>query len=232
MKVLFGFEDAHAEEKGTGGVDALRGGEGTCCEVFDAIIDDLKRFAGEVEVLQGVGLGVLGDEGYGGGGVAFGLEATEVALAFGTFFFVEEVEVVDGEESRGGVCGTKGGELMYGVPKVVLRKEERKRAKEGLCFDVGDLGAEGTEVAAGDEEGDVDAGDVGGELGEDIGCPAAVVEGYLAEPAVGMAQHAEVDEEFCRHGFVAVLRGGEGGYWFCMRWSITLRPSWMTCMDQ
>ena len=121
---------------------------------------------------------------------------------------------------------------MYGVPKVVLWKEERKRAKEGLCFDVGDLGAEGTEVAAGNEEGELKVGDVGGELGKDVGCPAAVVEGYLAESAVGMAQHAEVDEEFCGHGCIAGLTGGEGSYWFCMRWSITLRPSWMTCMDQ
>ena len=47
-------------------------------------------------MLQGVGLGVLGDEGYGVGGVAFGLKATEVTLAFGTFFFVEEVEVMNG----------------------------------------------------------------------------------------------------------------------------------------
>ena len=74
----------------------MRRVEGTCCKVFDTIINDLKGFAGEVEVLQGVGLGVLGDEGYGGGGVAFGLKATEVTLAFGAFFFVEEVEVVDG----------------------------------------------------------------------------------------------------------------------------------------
>ena len=96
MEVLFGLEDAHAEEEGTGGVDALRRVEGTCCKVFDTIIDDLKGFAGEVEMLQGVGLGVLGDEGYGGGGVAFGLKATEVTLAFGTFFFVEEVEVMNG----------------------------------------------------------------------------------------------------------------------------------------
>ena len=115
-------------------------------------------------MLQGVGLGVSGDEGYGGGGVAFGLKATEVTLAFGAFFFVEEVEVVDGEEARGGVCGTEGRELMNRVPKVVLWKEDRKRAKEGFCFDVGDLGAEGAEVAAGDEEGELKVGDVGGEL--------------------------------------------------------------------
>ena len=45
MEVLFGLEDAHAEEEGTGGVDALRRVDGACCEVFNTIIDDLKGFA-------------------------------------------------------------------------------------------------------------------------------------------------------------------------------------------
>ena len=126
-------------------------------ELLDTVVDYHGGFAVEVDELECVVLGEVGDECDEGGAVAFVLQPTDVFALFEGCFFVDEVYVVDGKDVLwSGFRRAKGGALVDGVPKVEVGEEGGEESVATVGDKIVDLVAEDTDEVFGNEEGDVE----------------------------------------------------------------------------
>ncbi len=197
VDVLFLLDFAEGEEEverlGVGEVAELSGLLlHTDGEVLDSVVDDTRGFPAEVDDARGVFLGKARDEGELGGAVAHALQLAAVFVLFVVGFFVEEVDVVDGEdEACAFAFGAEGGGLVDGVPDVEVGHGAGKLAVDVVTFDIVDIVTESTDVVLGDKKRDVEF--VGKGSGVAL-IPAAVVYCNLAQPAHGVAEYAQIYE--------------------------------------
>lgn len=202
MELFFLFNLADGEEERCVGRkiegSGVDGGEldgfllWTFGELFDAVVNNVDGFVVEVDEVERVFHCKARDEGDVCGTVAFALQLAGVSALLERTFFVDEVDVVDGEDIFGhGSRRPERGALMDGVPQVELRQERGEESINFVCYQIVYIISESAHKVLGDQERDVES--IGKGAGVE-GIPAAIVERNLTKAAHGLAELAEVYE--------------------------------------